>query len=118
MPKVVIHLFHDSPADLSMGAHVADSIHQRASSEGVDLEVFCFGPAQRALDGTVETPVVIDFNRQIDALIAAGVTVGACQNAAVIAGAVNRLRQRGVTLQFARDAYLRFANEGASVINF
>ncbi|MGC8498472.1 MAG: DsrE family protein [Acidimicrobiales bacterium] len=118
MSKVVIHLFHDSPADLATGAHLAERIHQRAASEDVDLEVFCFGPAQRALDGTVETPVVIDFNRQIDALIAAGVTVGACQNAAIIAGAVDRLRERGVVLQFARDAFMRFAVEGAAVINF
>ncbi len=118
MAKVVIHLFHADEDSLAAGSHVAERVRQVAGDNGVDLEVYCFGPAQGALGDTSEDPTRAEYNRQIDELVAAGVPVGACLNAARAAGSERALSERGIALQYARDAYVRFALEGATVLNF
>ena len=118
MAKSVIHLFHADDDSLSAGSHVAERIRQVAAQNDVSFEVFCFGPAQSALSATSDSPVLREYNEQIDALIAAGVPVGTCVNAARANGHEEELTARGVTLSFARDAFVRYALEGASVITF
>ena len=118
MAKVVIHLFHADEDSLATGSHVAERVRQVAGGSGVDLEVYCFGPAQGALSDTSNDSTRVEYNRQIDELVAAGVSVGACLNAARAAGTETVLSGRGITLQYARDAYVRFALEGATVLNF
>jgi hypothetical protein len=118
MPKIVIHLFRDDEYSLATGSHVAERVRQVADNQGVDLEVYCFGPAQGALSDTSEDPTRVEYNRQIDELVAAGVPVGACLNAAQAAGTEEALSARGITLQYARDAFVRYALEGATVITF
>ena len=118
MAKVVIHLFHGDEDSIAAGSHVAERVRQVAGDEHVDVEVFCFGPAQGALRDASGDPTRSEYNRQIDELVAAGVPVGACLNAARAAGTEQELQGRGITLQFARDAFVRFALEGAAVINF
>jgi hypothetical protein len=44
------------------------------------------------------------------------VPVGACLNAARAAGTEEELAKRGIQLQYARDAFVRYAPEGATVI--
>lgn len=117
MAKTVIHIFHGDDASLSAGSHVAERVRQVAADQSVELEVFCFDPAQAAL-GSTTGEVVADYNSQINELIAAGVSVGACLNAAIGAGTETALRERGVELQYARDAFVRWAREGAAVVNF
>ena len=118
MAKVVIYLFHGDPDSLGAGSHVAERVRQVAAEQGVELEVFCFGPAQTALlDPTLEGPVR-EYNVQIDELIAAGVPVAACLNAARAHDAEDSLRSRGVDLQYARDAFVRYATEAATVMSF
>jgi hypothetical protein len=117
MSKSVIHLFHGDDDSLSAGSHVAERVRQVAAERGVTLEVFCFGPAQGALSAS-DSPVRTEYNQQIDELIAAGVPVGACLNAARAAGTEEALTARGITLQFARDAFVRYAVEGATVLTF
>jgi hypothetical protein len=118
LAKVVIHLFHADEDSLSSGSHVAERIRQIADEQQVELEVFCFGPAQRALDDQPDDPVRTEYNRQIDALVKAGVPVGACLNAARSSDTEQTLTDRGVRLQYARDAFARFALEAATVISF
>ena len=118
MAKVVIHLFHADEDSLAAGSHVAERVRQVAGDSGVALEVYCFGPAQGALGDTSGDPTRAEYNRQIDELVAAGVPVGACLNAARAAGSEKALSERSITLQYARDAYVRFALEGATVLNF
>ncbi len=118
MSKVVIHLFHGDIDSLSAGSHVAERVRQVVGDENIDLEVYCFGPAQGALSDVLGEVTHREYNQQIDELIAAGVSVGACLNAAQAAGTEAALARRGITLQYARDAFVRFALEGASVINF
>ncbi len=118
MATSVIHLFHADDDSLNAGSHVAERIRQVAQSEGVTLEVFCFGPAQSALSAPRDSAVRAEYNEQIDALVAAGVRVGACINAARANGHEAELTERGITLEFARDAFVRYALDGASVITF
>ncbi|WP_298336344.1 hypothetical protein [Ferrimicrobium sp.] len=118
MAKVVIHLFHGDPDSLSAGSHVAERVRQVAADQHVELEIYCFGPAQAALSGSDGDAVVTEYNDQLDALIAAGVPVGTCRNAAEAAGTEEALRKRGFVLQYARDAFVRYALEGATVIGF
>ncbi len=114
MAKVVIHLFHADASSLGDGSHVSERIRQVQRDRGVDLEVYVFGPAEKALldAGAVE------FNRQIDALIANGVQVKTCINIAVGEHATESLAARGIQLEFAREAFVRYALEGAAVISF
>ncbi|MDA8074268.1 MAG: hypothetical protein M0Z40_03365 [Actinomycetota bacterium] len=118
MAKVVIHLFHGDEDSLAAGSHVAERVRQVAGDQDVDLEVYCFGPAQGALSDASGDATRGEYNSQIDELVAAGVPVGACLNAARAAGTEQALQGRGINLQYARDAFVRFALEGATVINF
>lgn len=118
MAKVVIHLFHGDEDSLAAGSHVAERVRQVAGDQAVDLEVFCFGPAQAALNDRSDDATRTEYNQQIDELVKFGVAVGACLNAARAAGTEQVLEGRGIRLQYARDAFVRFALEGAAVINF
>jgi hypothetical protein len=118
MPKTVIHVFHDDDDSLATGTRVAQRIHEIAAENGCVVEVFCFGPAQRRLGSRSGTQAVATFNRQIDELIAGGVVVGACVNAARADGTEDALTRRGLKLHVARDEFLRFTLEQATVITF
>lgn len=117
MPKTVVHVFHDDDDSVVTGTRVAQRILEVAPEQGVDVEVFCFGPAQQRL-GRRTTEADAIFHRQVDELIAAGVVVGACVNSARADGSEDELTARGLNLQVARDAFLRFTLEGATVISF
>ncbi len=118
MAKTVIFIFHGDDASLSAGSHVAERVRQIADDVDVELEVFCFGPAQAAITSAAVDEVHIEYRAQIDALAAAGVRVSACLNAAVADGTENELRDRGIRLEYARDAFARYGLEGAAVISF
>jgi hypothetical protein len=118
MSKTVIHVFHDDDDALATGTRVAQRIQEIALEHGSGVEVFCFGPAQRHLSSEGGSEAVVTFNRQIDELIADGVVVGACVNAARADGVEDELSRRGLNLQIARDEFLRFTLEKATVITF
>ena len=114
--KIAVHVFHDDADSLRTGTRVAQRIAEVSDERQVGVEVFCFGPAQRRLAETGADAAV--FNEQIDALVADGVRVGACVNSARADGTEATLRARGVVLSVARDEFVRFALEGATVITF
>jgi hypothetical protein len=114
MPKLVIHIFHGDESSLGTGSHVSERIRQVQHDRGIDIEVYLFGPAEKAL----LDPAAADFNRQIDELIARGVQVKACLNDAKDMGATEALAARGIQLEFAREAFIRYALEGATVVSF
>jgi hypothetical protein len=115
--KTVVHVFHDDDESIATGTRVAQRILEVAPENGVELEVFCFGPAQRRI-GRNAGDADATFNRQLDELMAAGVVVGACVNSARADGTEDRLTARGFNLRVARDEFLRFTLEGATVISF
>lgn len=117
MPKTVVHVFHDDDDSVVTGTRVAQRILEVASAHDVELEVFCFGPAQRRI-GRNADEADATFNRHLDELLAAGVVVGACVNSARADGYEGDLAARGFNLRVARDEFLRFTLEGATVISF
>jgi len=116
-PKTVVHVFHDDVDSLRTGTRVAQRVAEVSEERGVEVEVFCFGAAQRQLAETGSDTAAV-FNEQIDALVARGVRVGACVNSARTDGTEAALRARGVVLSVARDEFVRFTLEGATVITF
>jgi hypothetical protein len=120
MPKkTVIHVFHDDDDSLTTGTRVAQRVQEIAPENDCVVEVFCFGPAQRRLAADPgSSDASRTFNRQIDELIADDVRVGACVNAARADGTEAELVRRGLTLTVARDEFLRFTLEQATVISF
>ncbi|MCP2032628.1 hypothetical protein L1277_002738 [Okibacterium sp. HSC-33S16] len=117
MPTSVIHVFHDDPDSLRTGTRLAGRLAEVATEHGVAVEVFCFGPAQKHLTRSGDEDVDT-FNAQIDALLEQGIRVGACVNMARTDGVEDQLRDRGIALHVARDEFLRFTLDGATVITF
>ncbi|BAJ73180.1 uncharacterized protein conserved in archaea [Microbacterium testaceum StLB037] len=113
----VVHLFHDDPDSLLIGSRLPRRMAEAASPDDPPLEVFVFGAAQRRL-GRDDTDLDRRFNAQVDDLLAAGIPVGACLTLARADGLEDALTTRGLTLTVARDAFLRYAREGATVIGF
>jgi len=112
--KVVIHIFHADTDSLNTGSHVAERIRQVRRERGVDLEVYLFGPAERALGAEgAET-----FTSAIKGLIAEGVAVHTCIDIANAMGEAAAFAEQGLTLEYAREAFVRHALEGATVISF
>lgn len=116
-PKTVVHLFHDDEDSVRTGVRVASRIAEVATSQGVGLEVFCFGPAQRLL-AIERNDLAAHLNEELDALLAGGWRVDACVNLARADDVEDALRHRGFSLAVARDEFVRFTLEGATVITF
>ena len=118
MKKTVVIIFNDNDAALNSGSHVALRMSQVNKEVGVELEVFLFGPGQAAYSSNAETGVKADYIKTIDELIKAGIKVSTCKNTAEAKGTTEALKTKGVIVEFARDAFLRYGSEGAAVINF
>ncbi|WP_298628572.1 hypothetical protein [uncultured Thermus sp.] len=114
MAKVVIHIFHGEPSSLNTGVHLAERIRQVKEERGVDLEVYIFGPAERAL----LDPALAEYNQGVDGLVAQGVPVYTCLNSARALGAEEAFKARGIRLAYARDRFVDYALEGATVYSF
>jgi hypothetical protein len=115
--KTVAHIFHDDADSLTIGSRLPARIAEIAVDDDIAVEVFVFGPAQRRLTQTQSETDRL-FNAQIDELIASGIPVGACINSARAEGTQATLAQRGLTLSVARDEFVRFTLERATVITF
>ncbi len=110
--KTVIQIVRADADSLMGGATVAQRISEVSSERGITLEVFVFAGAQRALTD----PRRDEFNTGIDALVAANVPVTACLNFALKLGAADQLTARGIQLEAAREAFIRYTLENATVI--
>jgi hypothetical protein len=112
--KVVIHLFHADDSSLAAGSHVSERIRQVKEERGVALEVYVFGPAEKALGD----PAQSEFRETLTRLAEAKVPVHVCRSIAEDMGKVDEFTRLGFTLEYARDAFVRYAAEGATVISF
>jgi hypothetical protein len=117
IPKTVVHLFHDDEDSVRTGVRVAQRIAEVAAERHVEVELFCFGPAQRLL-ACQDCELASHLNSQLDALVATSVRVGACSSFARADNLEEALRSRGIALNIARDEFIRFTLEGATVITF
>jgi len=118
MSKNLFHLFHGDDASLTLGSLAAFRSHEQTKANGVNVEVFCFGPALQALAVTDTEGAVRTYNENIGSLIDSGVRVAACLNAADASGIAEGLRARGIILESAVDVFARCAADGTNVITF
>jgi len=114
MKKVVIHIFHDDASSLGTGSHVSERIRQVKDQQGVALEVYVFGPAEKALADPART----EYRDTLVSLAKNGVPVHVCRNDAEKLGKADEFTRMGFTLEYARDAFVRYAVEGATVVSF
>lgn len=114
MKKVVVHIFHDDASSLGTGSHVSERIRQVENERGVELEVYVFGPAERALANAATA----GFRDTLAGLAKSGVPVHVCRDIAESMGKAEEFTKLGFTLEYARDAFARFALEGAAVVSF
>ena len=114
MKKVVIHIFHDDDSALGTGSHVSERIRQVKDQQGVALEVYVFGPAEKALADPART----QYRDTLVVLAKNGVPVHVCRNDAEKLGKAEEFTRMGFTLEYARDAFVRYAVEGATVVSF
>ena len=98
--KVVIHIFHADDSSLGTGAHVSERIRQVKEDRGVALEVYVFGPAERALGAAARS----EFRETLAKLAQAGVPVHVCRSIAEHMGEADEFSRLGFTLEYARDA--------------
>jgi len=112
--KVVIHLFHADESSLGTGAHVSERIRQVKDERGVAFEVYVFGPAEKALGD----PAQSSFREALIKLAADHIPVHVCRSIAEDMGRADEFVGLGFTLEYARDAFVRFAVEGATVVSF
>jgi hypothetical protein len=115
--KTVAHIFHDDEDSLLIGSRLPRRIAEVSAEQNIEVEAFVFGAAQRRL-GKTDSELDRRFNAQIDELIASGIPVGACINTARADGTESALAARGLTLAVARDVFLRYTREQATVIGF
>ena len=112
--KAVVHIFHADDASLGTGAHVSERIRQVKQERGVALEVYVFGPAEKALGDAAQA----EFRGTLVKVAQAGVPVHVCRDIAEKMGKADEFKGLGFTLEYARDAFARYALEGATVISF
>jgi len=112
--KIVIHIFHADESSLGTGSHVSERIRQVKDQQGVVLEVYVFGPAEKALADTAN----VVYRDTLIALAKSGVPVHVCRDIAEKMGKAEEFTRLGFTLEYARDAFVRYALEGATVISF
>lgn len=113
MKKLVIHIFHVHENAAITGAKLAERIRLVAGERGVALEVFIFGAAIAALSD----PAQKEYRDALSALARAGVPVNVCRQTVENMGQADALRALGLRLEYARDAFIRFALEEATVIS-
>jgi hypothetical protein len=114
MPKIVIHIFHADESSLGTGSHLAERIRQIKDERGLALEVYVFGPAEKAL----MNPDLSTFNTAIDGLVKEGIAVYTCIDIAKSIAAEEAFRARGIQMAYARDKFSEYALEGATIIGF
>jgi hypothetical protein len=112
-PTTVINLVRAETDALIGGTTVARRMAEVAADRGVNVEVFIFASAQRALTDERRT----QYNEAVDDLVARGVPVSACLNFALSLGAAEAIAARGIQLVAAREAYLHYSMEGATVVS-
>lgn len=113
MKKLVIHIFHAHESAPDTGAKLSERIRMVAAERDISLELFIFGPAIAALID----PAQPAFRDALAALARQKVPVHVCQQTVEMMGKVEMLANLGFELEFARDAFIRFALEGATVIS-
>ena len=113
MKKIVIHIFHTHEGSTDIGPKLAERIRLLAAERDVTLELFIFGPAIAAL----VDPAQSGFRDALAALAQQKVPILVCRQTVEMMGKGEMVAGLGFSLEYARDAFIRFAMDGATVIS-
>lgn len=113
---IVISSGLDQRAKVMSGLHVAKRIHDARKENGIEkVEVFLFTGGIRSLEKNQNNAEVLSA---IGELREAGITLEACLNQVKDWGMEDIFSTNGIDLEFARDAFSRYAVEGYTVFSF
>ena len=112
MNKLVIHIFHTHEGSTDIGPKLAERVRLVAAEREVSLELFIFGPAIAAL----VDPAQLAFRDALAALAQQNVPILVCRQTVEMMGKAELLMGLGFKLEYARDTFIRYALEGATVI--
>lgn len=111
---IVINSGWDQKDKVTSGLGVAKRIFDAKEENQIDdVEIFLFTGAVKLLE---TMPPEVD--RLLRDLKAAGLIVGACSNQVNNWNLQDPASQYGIQLEFARDAFSRYAREGYTVLTF
>ncbi|MCL5441749.1 MAG: DsrE family protein [Candidatus Thermoplasmatota archaeon] len=113
---IVINSGLDQRAKVMSGLHVAKRIYDAREENNIDrVEVFLFTGGVRAMESGKDNSEVLDAIKE---LREAGITLEACSNQVKNWNVEDIFSKNGINLEFARDAFSRYAVEGYTVISF
>lgn len=113
---IVINSGLDQRAKVMSGLHVAKRIHDAREENGIEkVEVFLFTGGVRSLEDGKDNQEVLDA---LNELRSAGIIRKACSNQVKNWGMEEIFATNGIDLEFARDAFSRYAVEGYTVLSF
>ena len=113
---IVISSGLDQRAKIMSGLHVAKRIYDARKENNIErVEVFLFTGGVKALEKGKDNSEVLDA---INELRESGITVEACSNQVKNWNMEDVFSENGINLEFARDAFSRYAVEGFTVISF
>ena len=113
---IVINSGLDQRANVMSALHVAKKIHDARKENGIDrVEVFLFTGGVRSLEKGQDNGEVLDAIKE---LRESGITLEACSNQVKNWNLEDVFSSNGIDLEFARDAFSRYAVEGYTVISF
>jgi hypothetical protein len=113
---IVINSGIEQRAKVMSGLHVAKRIHDAKKENKIEkVEVFLFTGGVRALETGADNNEIVDA---IGELRKAGIIVGACSNQVKNWNLEEVFIKHDINLEFARDAFSRYAVEGYTVISF
>lgn len=111
---IVINSGWDQKDKVTSGLHVAKRIFDaREDNQIDDVEVFLFTGAVKLLES-----VPPEVDKTLTELQEAGLLVGACSNQVTNWKLTDPASKYGINLEFARDAFSRYAREGYTVLTF
>jgi|GEM_PF-594291 len=113
---IVINSGLDQRAKVMSGLHVAKRIYDARKENGIErIEVFLFTGGVRSIEKGQDNGEVLDAIKE---LRESGITVEACSNQVKNWNLEDIFSKNGIDLEFARDAFSRYAVDGYTVISF
>ncbi|QSO53199.1 hypothetical protein JZ785_04780 [Alicyclobacillus curvatus] len=111
---IVINSGWDQKDKVTSGLHVAKRIFDAKEENQIDaVEVFLFTGAVKLLESIPQ-----EVDQTLSELKEAGLIVGACLNQVNIWKLTEPASKYDIHLEFARDAFSRYAREGYTVLTF
>ncbi|WP_337860854.1 DsrE family protein [Ferroplasma sp.] len=113
---IVINSGLDQREKVMSGLHVAKRIHEARKENGIEMvEVFLFTGGVRALEKDQKNADMLDAIKE---LRESGILIEACSNQVKSWNIEDIFSSNGINLEFARDAFSRYAVQGYTVISF